>query len=297
MGHGGVSTLVNPANPNSFLSEVDFIGLGITSNPSLLENISYALDQIDALGNLHLHAARLYYGSIKVAAKNLDISVQFYRQLLQRPARWLREFKNLSEEDIEKIWLGATVILEMPDADRIAACKLHSISKTHFSSHLEQYRDDTEIQVVTPCIRLLDSYRRLWKLRRSPDILFKASGFTRPAKKVLESKSLVEKRASDSAACSVALHIISEYETYLWHRDQVNRHIKEQRRLGKLRHRILYESLVSRDGERCVLCNSEESLEIDHKLPVRLGGLTEMTNLQLLCFSCNSKKRDTFVPG
>lgn len=43
-------------------------------------------------------------------------------------------------------------------------------------------------------------------------------------------------------------------------------------------------------NNRCVRCGSRENLSIDHKFPLALGGLNELSNYQILCKSCNSKK-------
>jgi diadenosine tetraphosphate (Ap4A) HIT family hydrolase len=46
---------------------------------------------------------------------------------------------------------------------------------------------------------------------------------------------------------------------------------------------------------RCQLCGipaSEKALEVDHIIPVNLGGANHRHNLQALCYSCNAMKRD-----
>ncbi len=40
----------------------------------------------------------------------------------------------------------------------------------------------------------------------------------------------------------------------------------------------------------CQHCGSEEKLTIDHKKPRSKGGTNDLSNLQVLCFSCNSRK-------
>lgn len=47
-----------------------------------------------------------------------------------------------------------------------------------------------------------------------------------------------------------------------------------------------------RDDYRCQHCTATEDLTFDHIYPVSKGGQTTFDNLQLLCRSCNSSKRD-----
>ena len=46
---------------------------------------------------------------------------------------------------------------------------------------------------------------------------------------------------------------------------------------------------------RCVFCNSDEYIVIDHIVSLRQGGTHISTNLQPLCRSCNCSKRDRSV--
>ena len=51
-------------------------------------------------------------------------------------------------------------------------------------------------------------------------------------------------------------------------------------------------SIFNRDGDVCCHCGSVEALTIDHIIPVSRGGSDDISNLQTLCKSCNSRKRD-----
>lgn len=51
------------------------------------------------------------------------------------------------------------------------------------------------------------------------------------------------------------------------------------------------QKLIERDGPACQECGSGENLAVDHVWPKVLGGTDHPYNLQLLCGSCNSKKR------
>lgn len=48
--------------------------------------------------------------------------------------------------------------------------------------------------------------------------------------------------------------------------------------------------LLEQYAYSCVSCKSTMNLSVDHIIPVSLGGGDEMSNLQILCRSCNSKK-------
>ena len=50
--------------------------------------------------------------------------------------------------------------------------------------------------------------------------------------------------------------------------------------------------VFARDKMRCVACATRDNLEVDHIVPVSLGGTGTIENLQTLCRSCNRKKRN-----
>jgi ATP adenylyltransferase len=59
---------------------------------------------------------------------------------------------------------------------------------------------------------------------------------------------------------------------------------------GSLRYRVL-----KRAEFHCELCGipaDEKALEVDHIVPRNKGGPDDITNLQALCYTCNSQKRD-----
>lgn len=102
---------------------------------------------------------------------------------------------------------------------------------------------------------------------------------------------------------------LEEYQNYLWllgdgqggyifsviQEAFYKRHGRPQRRepdrckkiTPKIR-RLVFE----RDAYRCVRCNTHLNLCVDHKHPWSKGGSDDIDNLQTLCKSCNSKKKD-----
>lgn len=49
-------------------------------------------------------------------------------------------------------------------------------------------------------------------------------------------------------------------------------------------------AVFDRDGYRCLHCGTRRRLTVDHIHPVSRGGTNDMSNLQTLCASCNSRK-------
>ncbi|MDO8469944.1 MAG: HNH endonuclease [bacterium] len=71
-----------------------------------------------------------------------------------------------------------------------------------------------------------------------------------------------------------------------------NAAIRYKRDGGSSRARLkLKEVLIARDGDRCVACNATGvPLTLDHIHPIAFGGTNELSNAQLLCIPCHTKK-------
>ena len=48
--------------------------------------------------------------------------------------------------------------------------------------------------------------------------------------------------------------------------------------------------IYKRDGAYCRICGTSDNLTIDHITPLAKGGSDDLSNLQILCKSCNSRK-------
>lgn len=68
--------------------------------------------------------------------------------------------------------------------------------------------------------------------------------------------------------------------------------VTERRRIFQKRQPQLMLALIERDGCQCKQCGSQDDLTVDHIIPLSKGGSDDLDNLQLLCQSCNSQKRD-----
>jgi hypothetical protein len=70
--------------------------------------------------------------------------------------------------------------------------------------------------------------------------------------------------------------------------------IKKERSV--INYRLRYE-ILKRDKFKCVSCGksaSETEIEVDHIIPVSLGGKSTKDNLQSLCFKCNKGKSNVY---
>lgn len=66
---------------------------------------------------------------------------------------------------------------------------------------------------------------------------------------------------------------------------------KSARRISKKKRLEVFE----RDHWSCKVCGSRSNLTVDHILPVSKGGGRELSNLQVLCGTCNELKGDKVI--
>ena len=85
----------------------------------------------------------------------------------------------------------------------------------------------------------------------------------------------------------------NKLEEYIQKRgEQIWEHRKKSS--GYISGTLKYE-VLKRAEQHCELCgisNHEKALEVDHIIPRNQGGEDDISNLQALCYSCNSMKRD-----
>ena len=79
------------------------------------------------------------------------------------------------------------------------------------------------------------------------------------------------------------------YNRYLEFQDYLKNNSRKvaQDFIGK---RKIRNFILKRDNYKCLCCGVNHNLTIDHIIPIHKGGKNELSNLQTLCKSCNSKK-------
>lgn len=83
---------------------------------------------------------------------------------------------------------------------------------------------------------------------------------------------------------------ISEYEKKFGEKIWIHRGLDTRHISGSLQ----YDVFAKAKG-RCMACGisrQKRALDVDHIIPRNKGGKTEISNLQALCYKCNSQKRD-----
>lgn len=63
----------------------------------------------------------------------------------------------------------------------------------------------------------------------------------------------------------------------------------QSRNISKTTKKIVY----ARDGGICQCCGSSHNLEYDHIIPYSCGGVSDASNIQLLCQKCNRSKSNS----
>jgi 5-methylcytosine-specific restriction endonuclease McrA len=77
---------------------------------------------------------------------------------------------------------------------------------------------------------------------------------------------------------------------------KLTRRIKARNRYALKKHngglftKLEWISLCNKYENKCLACGSSDKLTIDHIVPITLGGINSIENIQPLCMSCNHKK-------
>jgi len=88
------------------------------------------------------------------------------------------------------------------------------------------------------------------------------------------------------------LDTIVSYSDYLQSETEQAEHLEKSSRSRTISQEIK-DKVWNRDGGRCILCGSNESIEFDHIIPFSKGGANTYRNIQILCQSCNRSKSDS----
>ncbi len=86
----------------------------------------------------------------------------------------------------------------------------------------------------------------------------------------------------------------ANYDKYL----QIKRDDQRRRRYALQSGKNDYEgwmTMLEEYNYACAYCHSTEDITQDHIIPLSKGGANVIENIQPLCRTCNSKKRDSMV--
>ena len=122
--------------------------------------------------------------------------------------------------------------------------------------------------------------------------------------RVLRNHGLVKKEGGDYALCldekltkgetarliELCRQKLTEYEAKLGEKIWLHRKLSAGYISGTLRYEVLKQAQFH--CELCGISGDIRALEVDHIIPRNLGGTDDQSNLQALCYSCNSMKRD-----
>lgn len=182
-----------------------------------------------------------------------------------------------------------------------------------FIDNLDDYT--SKINKIEENINEWENYQNEYKTIATNSSQFDKRGFIRIEKNLLKRKKL-KKPITDALLTYEAKYTSKKgknFYTWTWEYDfndikltledalheieyqKSKEHFKRVQR-SKINDSIRFE-VFRRDGYRCKICgmspeaDPEVTLHVDHIIPVSLGGISEIENLQTLCSSCNMGKK------
>lgn len=97
--------------------------------------------------------------------------------------------------------------------------------------------------------------------------------------------TIITPQQLNSIKCNIenTKRYISDKNSYKQKRQQANSYTARKK---------IREKVFDINGRICIKCKSRKNLTLDHIVPVSKGGENYISNLQVLCKSCNSKKNN-----
>ena len=136
---------------------------------------------------------------------------------------------------------------------------------------------------------LLDSYSNVvytsWEENDDREYLIDGKKFNEMTTSVLKMRRL---NLFDSSVLDMVLRISDDkYQRYL---EFNSRKLVRRRANGYTSKKEIRQHVIDTYGDSCLCCGSGDDLQIDHIVPVSMGGENNIDNLQPLCKGCNIKK-------
>lgn len=91
-----------------------------------------------------------------------------------------------------------------------------------------------------------------------------------------------------------------ESKDYIWQKNYVQKNKDKIRKYrkenpGLSQRKIWMHKISERDGNKCKICDAEDNLQLEHKMPKCIGGKYSYENLEILCRRCNRNQWNKLV--
>ncbi len=115
--------------------------------------------------------------------------------------------------------------------------------------------------------------------------------YVKQYKKVLVLPYIIDFRGYPNLSSKRIENKLTESDYLFWLEDSGRKIVYKTIKIKKDRISLpLRKQVFKKCGNFCRECKSIENLSVDHIYPESLGGKTKLSNLQILCRMCNSKK-------